>query len=89
MYRKAVVIKVLEIDRKLKMRVCYCEDEAAQAELFKNKVDKKDIILVNRFIYANFLIFCHFSKSTSLIYGFYCLIKAKKETPSFWRDFNI
>lgn len=22
------------------MRVCYCEDEAAQAELFKNKVDK-------------------------------------------------
>ena len=40
MYRKAVVMKVLEIDRKLKMRVCYCEDEAAQAELFKNKVDK-------------------------------------------------
>lgn len=39
-YRKAVVMKVLEIDRKLKIRVCYCEDEAAQAELFKNKVDK-------------------------------------------------
>ena len=40
MYRKAVVMKVLEIDRKLKMRVCYCEDEVAQAELFKKMVDK-------------------------------------------------
>lgn len=26
--------------REKKMRVCYCEDETAQAKLFKNQVDK-------------------------------------------------